>query len=373
MISGAAKLMKFSSAILTFLAFLAAAVAVYGETSSVGTHTKQIKETLYAADDINAVNFTTVTSVDFTGVTLRGDTVGDGTYGGLAEENTGLGSEYALGTVFSTVTTFQSVVSSSKIAASLTTNDLTVLADAAGKFLTSISMSVISTDGVDITFGIFLNNTTAITSIVRPIVGGHTHTPTFINLSAGVFNTLSSIDYLTHEDGDSIVIDEVQGNTPGFLIDFTFNGSVLAPHHTEFSVLYDGTPTDEVECRMWNYTLNQWDEARDGTNDVEDGGGSDAFRYLRREFEFPNHEDYVDTLNRESKTRIIHTSVGGPGHNISFDLVSLHDRHNAAAVALTNIITLREGDVVSVKMKSSKDDTTLWLQNMHLEMTRISQ
>ena len=297
-----------------------------------------------------------------------------GTYGGLAEENVGLGTEYILGTTYTTVTSFQTYKTSPDIGVDSSLNSLTLGESAGGEFLSALDLSILVTEEAKITFGIFLNDTTIISSITRTIVGGHNHEPVFMNVSVGTFADLTSLRYLTHEDGDSITINEVQGNTPGWLVDFIFNGSVLAPHHVGFSVLYDGAPTDEVECQVWNYTLSRWDDVRESTKDIEDGGGSDAFRYLHRDFEFPAHGvDYVDVINREAKVRVIHTSVGGPGHTVSFDAVYVHDRHNAAAIALTSIILLRDDDTVSIKMKSNTDDVMVWLQNMHLGIVRISK
>jgi hypothetical protein len=48
--------MKFSLTILTLLALLAATVAVYGQTASVGSHWRQVEDTLEPADDIASVN-----------------------------------------------------------------------------------------------------------------------------------------------------------------------------------------------------------------------------------------------------------------------------------------------------------------------------
>ena len=341
-----------------FLVFCAA-------TAVVGTHWKQEGSVLFPADDITEVNFSTVT--------LAGDTVGDGTFASLSEEDEDLGPEYILGATFSTVTTFQSSKSSALITDSLITNDLTLLAGAGGEYLATLDMSVIAHSGTEITFSVFLNATTSLSSIIRPIVGGHFHAPTFINISVGTFGANSSISHLIHEDGDSVIINEINGNTPGYLVDFIFNGDVLAPHHVEFAVLYDGAPTHNVECQMWNYVLFQFDECRDDIQDIEDGAGDDAFRYIMREFEFPNEDDYVDTVEREAKVRIIHTSTGGPGDTLNVDSVELHDQHNAAAVALISLLTLRGGDVITVKMKSNKEDTKVWLQNMHLELVRISR
>ena len=306
-----------------------------------------------------------------------GNSTGESSFGALSDDNTGLGIQYNLTTSFQTYTSFDITNNSSDITLDASAGTITIGAGSGGEYNIQTDISVTGVGDVELEFGIFRNDTTELGTFVRGIGGVHFHTPILINLTSdtggAAYNTHSSIENLFFADSDDIWIDEATSGTHPILFDISFDGEVLYPQAVEFhGVLYDGSTAHEVEALMWNYSTSVWVGMRSGIKDFPDSAGTDPFRYYDREFAIPSPiSSYVNIATRSSKFRMDHTSTGSPGHQIRIDKVHLHDIHASAAVSITRILTLSEGDSLSIKIKSNKV-LPVYFANLHFHVTKTS-
>ena len=305
------------------------------------------------------------------------NSTGESSFGALSDDNDGLGVTYNLTTSFQTYTSFDTANNSSDMILSTGDGTVTIGAGSGGEYSIQADISVTAVGGVELEFGLFRNDTTELGTFNRGVSGIHFHAPVLINLSSdtggAAYNTHSSIENLEFSDSDDVWIDEASSGNSPLIFDMTFDDEVLYPTAVEFhGVLYDGAAAHEVEALMWNYSTSVWVNMRSSTFDFPDSGGTDPFRYYDREFEVPfPRSSYVNMATNESKARMDHTSTGSPGHQIRIDKVHLHDEHGSAAVSTTRVITLTDGDVLSIKIKSDKF-LPVYFANLHFHVTKVS-
>jgi hypothetical protein len=157
--------MKFKHLTLIILALLATEVAVYGQTASVGTHTKQIEQTLLPADDINRVDFSDVTST-FGEFSMTGDFNLDGDInsgGNITGENitvrdiVAAGGDVSVGKhiIYASITTvfndYSAVNDNSLIYGNASTVPFTIHLDSLSNFIRGESVRILK-DSDDLSF-----------------------------------------------------------------------------------------------------------------------------------------------------------------------------------------------------------------------------
>lgn len=275
---------------------------------------------------------------------------------------------YNLTTTFTTFTSLQTTHMSTNMFSNA--SSVILGPGAGGDIVTLVSFGIESEVGAEVTIGLFKNSTTMIASRAARFSGGHNHSVAFLNLSGdGVSIASGSLSDLQVADGTSLVINEGT-STPGFVIEFVFNGYVNNPTSVRFeNVLYDGLSGHEIEARAekCDGTLT---EMRIAVKDFPASSNTDPESAYLREFLVPTPtQDYV--CSNSFTMRLVHTSAGNAGHDVYFGSVSLLDDHSSRSITFFENHNLNEGESLSLRLKAETDNTSVWIGDVKFSMFKI--
>ena len=273
---------------------------------------------------------------------------------------------YNLSTTFRSFTSFDSVLTSTTVQGDLGTQSITVTE--AGRYDIFNHVVGESLSGSLVEIATFLNATTVVDEAGSVLPLGPEYFPAFLNISVGSIVS-GAITDLTAGDGNTLVIDEVNGVTPGALFTFRFDG-VTAPkafHWIESA--YDGSAGHLTKVRVFNDTFSMYTAVTANASDLPDTGATLADVYTR-DFNFP--EPVLDYVNASGEVfvRVDHVSVGSPGDQYLMDKMFVSDAFSTANLPTSTYINLVPGDVITSKVKDGLNGL-IKVRHFGLKMHRI--
>ena len=254
---------------------------------------------------------------------------------------------YNLSTVFQAFTSFDSTLTSTTVEASL--SEQTIIINAAGRYDVFSHIIGESLSGTLVEIASFLNLVTEIDEAGAVIPAGAEHFPSFLNISTGSIVS-GAITDLEAADGDTLILAEVNGVTPGAVYTFIFD-NVIAPdkfHWIESS--YNGSSGHDTKVQALNIVLGTYTALTANADDLPHTGATLADVYSR-DFEFPDPKiDYVNASGQVF-ARVEHVSTGSPGDQYIMDKILVSDAFSTASMSTATFVDLDAGDRVSLMIK----------------------
>ena len=88
---------------------------------------------------------------------------------------------------------------------------------------------------------------------------------------------------------------------------------------------YQGNPAHNVKIRIWNVSLEQWDDFTGAANDFPSAGSDQTYI-----FAFPgDSSNYID--NDIVRIKIIHVSAGNATHLFHINQIILRDEQSSSS------------------------------------------
>lgn len=275
---------------------------------------------------------------------------------------------------YNLTTTFRSFSSfaTPHIADNMFSNESTIILGegAGGDYTIMVSFGIEAQGGSRIDLGIFLNDTTILSSRSALFLGSHPHDAVFINLSGnGVAIDSGSLSDTSAPDDINLIISEGAG-TPAFIIEFGFNNKIRFPKEVFFeNILYDGLAAHEIEALARNCD-GSYTDLRAAVKDFPASANLNPESAYLRGFVIPDpRKEY--TCDGETIIRLDHTSSGNSNHKVYFDHIFLIDDHSSRSITFFDHHDLRDGDEISVRLKADSGDVSTWIDDVKFTMFKI--